>query len=62
MRILGSVVEALVLTMLDAGHDLPLGRRVALELVGDPPDIRPYQMKPSRLGTTASPGRIRATK
>src|SRR5271166_1190178 len=29
------VVEALVLAMLDAGHDLPLGRGIAAQLVGD---------------------------
>ena len=35
MRILCPVVEALVLAMLDPGHDLPLGRGVAFQLVGD---------------------------
>src|ERR1700742_1153421 len=29
------VVEALVLTVLDAGHDLPLGRGIAFQFVGD---------------------------
>src|SRR5271166_5001227 len=29
------VVEAFVLAMLDAGHDLPLGRGIAAQLVGD---------------------------
>ena len=35
MRVFGPVIETLVLAMLDPGHDLPLGRGVALELVGD---------------------------
>ena len=35
MRVFGPVIEALVLAMLDPGHDLPLGRGVALQLVGD---------------------------
>src|SRR6266404_6196695 len=35
MGVFGPVVEALVLTMLDPGHDLPLGSGVALQLVGD---------------------------
>jgi hypothetical protein len=35
MGVFGPVVEALVLAMLDPGHDLALGRGVALELVGD---------------------------
>src|SRR6201997_3860135 len=35
MGVFGPVIEALVLTMLDPGHDLPLGRGVALQLVGD---------------------------
>src|SRR5437762_11079434 len=35
MGVFGPVIEALVLPMLDPGHDLPLGRGVALQLVGD---------------------------
>ncbi len=35
VRILRPVVEAFVLPVLDAGHDLTLGRSVAAELVGD---------------------------
>src|SRR5690242_20642386 len=35
MGVFGPVVEALVLAMLDPGHDLPLGRGVAFQLVGD---------------------------
>jgi len=35
MRVFGPVIEALVLPVLDPGHDLPLGRGVALQLVGD---------------------------
>jgi hypothetical protein len=35
MGVFGPVIEALVLAMLDPGHDLPLGRGVALQLVGD---------------------------
>src|SRR5271169_567744 len=35
MGIFGPVIEALMLPMLDPGHDLPLGRGVALQLVGD---------------------------
>ena len=35
VRILRSVVESLVLAMLNAGHDLPLCRAVARKLVGD---------------------------
>ena len=35
MRILCSVVQALVLAVLDARHDLPLGRGIAFQLVGD---------------------------
>src|SRR6476646_3595964 len=35
MGVFGAVIEALVLPMLDPGHDLPLGRGVALQLVGD---------------------------
>ena len=31
----GPIIEALVLPMLDPGHDLPLGCGVALELIGD---------------------------
>jgi hypothetical protein len=34
IRTAWAVVEALVLTMLDPGHDLPLGRAIALQLVG----------------------------
>jgi hypothetical protein len=33
--ILRSIIEALVLAVLDAGHDLPLGGRIAFQLVGD---------------------------
>jgi hypothetical protein len=32
--VFGAVIEALVLSMLDPGHDLPLGLGVALQLVG----------------------------
>jgi hypothetical protein len=39
--ILRPVVEALVLAVLDAGHDLPLGRGIALQLVGDQHARRP---------------------
>ena len=35
MGVFGPVIEALVLPMLDPGHDLPLGRGVAPQLVGD---------------------------
>jgi hypothetical protein len=35
MGVFGPVIEALVLTMLDPGHDLPLGSGVALQLVSD---------------------------
>jgi len=35
MGVFGPVIEALVLPMLDPGHDLPLGSGVALKLVGD---------------------------
>ena len=35
MGVFGPVIEALVLPMLDPGHDLPLGSGVALQLVGD---------------------------
>ena len=35
MGVFGAVIEALVLAMFDPGHDLALGRGVALELVGD---------------------------
>jgi hypothetical protein len=35
MGIFGPVIEALVLPMLDPGHDLPLGSGVAPQLVGD---------------------------
>src|SRR5438270_11335906 len=35
MGVFGPVIEALVLPMLDPTHDLPLGRGVALQLVGD---------------------------
>src|SRR5437762_1894304 len=35
MGVFGPVIEAFVLTMLDPGHDLPLGSGVALQLVGD---------------------------
>src|SRR5258707_507890 len=42
MRVLRSVVEALMLAMLDAGHDLPLCRAVAGKLVGDHDTRRPH--------------------
>src|SRR5271155_729326 len=35
MGVFGPVIEALVLAMLDPGHDLSLGRGVAFQLVGD---------------------------
>src|SRR6478736_10324927 len=35
MGVFGTAIEALVLPMLDPGHDLPLGRGVAPQLVGD---------------------------
>ena len=35
MGVFGPVIETLVLAMLDPGHDLPLSRGAALELVGD---------------------------
>ncbi len=35
MRILRPIVQALVRTMLDAGHDLPLRRTIGSKLVGD---------------------------
>ena len=35
MGVFGPVIETLALPMLDPGHDLPLGRGVALQLVGD---------------------------
>jgi len=35
MGVFGPVIEALVLPMLDPGHDLPLGSSVAPQLVGD---------------------------
>src|SRR6478736_7894328 len=35
MGVFGPVIEALVLPMLDPGHDLPLGSGVAPQLVGD---------------------------
>src|ERR1700674_5621814 len=35
MGVFGAVIEALVLPMLDPGHDLPLGSGVAPQLVGD---------------------------
>jgi len=35
MRILGPIVQALVRTMLDARHDLPLRRTIGSKLVGD---------------------------
>src|SRR5258707_14798110 len=35
MGVFGPVIEALMLPMLDPGHDLPLGRGVALQLVRD---------------------------
>ena len=35
MRILRPIVQALVRTMLDAGHDLPLRRTMGSKLVGD---------------------------
>src|ERR1700758_3299335 len=35
MRVFGPIIEALVLPLLNPGHDLPLGSGVALQLVGD---------------------------
>src|SRR5215813_3462253 len=35
MGVFGPVIEALVLPMLDPGHDLPLGNGVASQFVGD---------------------------
>jgi hypothetical protein len=35
MGIFSPVIEAFVLPVLDPGHDLPLGRGIALQLVGD---------------------------
>jgi hypothetical protein len=40
--ILGSVVQSLVLAMLNAGHDLPLCRTIAGKLVGDHDAGRPH--------------------
>ena len=42
VRILRSVIESLVLAMLNAGHDLPLCRAVAGKLVGDHDTGRPH--------------------
>jgi hypothetical protein len=42
VRILGSVVQSLVLAMLNAGDDLPLRRAVAGKLVGDHDTGRPH--------------------
>ena len=42
VRILRSVVESLVLAMLNAGHDLPLCRAIARKLVGDHDTGRPH--------------------
>ena len=42
VRILCSVVQSLVLAMLNAGHDLPLCRAVAGKLVGDHDTGRPH--------------------
>ena len=42
VRVLRSVIEALMLAMLDAGHDLPLCRAVAGKLVGDHDTGRPH--------------------
>ena len=35
MGVFSPIIEAFVLPVLDPGHDLPLGRGVALQLVGD---------------------------
>ena len=35
MRVLTPIIERAALTMFDPGQDLPLGRAVALELIGD---------------------------
>ena len=35
MGVFSPVIEAFVLPVLDPGHDLPLGRGIALQLVGD---------------------------
>jgi hypothetical protein len=42
VRILRSVIESLVLAMLNAGHDLPRCRAVAGKLVGDHDTGRPH--------------------
>ena len=42
MRVFRSVVQPLVLAMLNAGHDLPLRRAVAGKLVGDHDTGRPH--------------------
>jgi hypothetical protein len=42
VRILSSVVQSLVLAMLNAGHDISLRRAVAGELVGDHDAWRPH--------------------
>src|SRR5215471_690993 len=42
VRILRSVIESLVLAMVNAGHDLPLCRAVAGKLVGDHDTGRPH--------------------
>jgi hypothetical protein len=50
IRTAWAVVEALVLTMLDPGHDLPLGRAIALQLVGDhSPHYQIDRLLPSKL-------------
>src|SRR3954453_23061140 len=46
MRILRPVVEALVLAVLDARHDLPLGGSRAFQLVGDQHTRRPALLLP----------------
>jgi hypothetical protein len=50
IRTAWAVVEALVLTMLDTGHDLPLGRAISLQLVGDhSPHYQIDRLLPSKL-------------
>src|SRR5215471_13092863 len=46
VRILRSVVQSLVLAMLDAGHDLPFCRAIAGKLVGDHDAGRPHLLLP----------------
>jgi hypothetical protein len=41
VRILGPIVEAFMLAVIDAGHDLPLGGSLAAQFVGDQHTRRP---------------------